>query len=273
MKKGNAFMPMMALVMIMSVVCSCKSERNAPVVGTLTAYYALEDFNADEREYKKGELICDSNDPMNRIVDEDTDNYKYEGDDGGELYSWLLPKSKVEKKTYTMNQLTATDIEDEVYFVAENGCVARIFWSNSNGHRFFNWNGKEEKYRDKERYNECYVLSVECINRYTDEKYFFEEQLEEKRGSIELYRRNPYADINTDSDDCRYREGMIGIIEESWNNKDGWDYKQTAYSKDGKLLVDQWEIDGIPDYISIAYIADLNALYVDGQLYYRSNDN
>ena len=30
--------------------------------------------------------------------------------------------------------------------------------------------------------------------------------------------------------------------------------------------------DGIPDEISIAYIAELNALYVNGQLYYRDNN-
>ena len=232
--------------------------------------WALEDFEGSE--YKKGQLICDSNDPINRIVDQDTDNYKYEGDDTGEEYSWLLPKSKVEKKTYTMNQLTASDIGDKAIFVAENGCKARIFWSDINGHRYFNWNGEEERYRDEERYSECFVLSVEYISPYNNEKYLFEEQLGEKRGSIELYCKNRFAGDSTDPTNCRYREGLIGLIEETWANKDGWDYKKTAYSEDGKLLVDQWEISDIPDYISIAYIADLDALYVNGQLYYRSND-
>jgi len=271
--KMNAYMPIMAFVMGMSVFYSCQSEKNVPVVGVLTAYYALEDFKAEGSEYKKGQLICDSNDPLNRIVDEDAVNYKYEGDDGGELYSWLLPKSKVEKKTYTMNHLTVSDIGDKAYFVAKNGCVARIFWSNINGHNYFNWNGEEEKYRDEERYKECFVLSVEYISPYSNEKSLFEEQLEEKQGNIELYCKNRFAEDGKDSTDCRYREGLIGFIEESWYNKDGWGYDKTAYDGDGNLLVDQWETVGIADYISIAYIADLNALYVKGQLYYRNNDD
>lgn len=272
MKKVNAFIPIIVLVMGMSPLCSCQSEKNVPVVGTLTAYYAKEDFSADELEYKKGQLICDSNDPMNRIVEENTDNYKYEGNDGGEGYSWLLPKSKVEKKTYTMNQLTASAIGDKAYFVADDGCVARIFWSNSNGHGYFNWNGEEEKYRDEERYKECYVLSVEFISPYNNEKGFFEEQLEEKQGCIELYCKNRFAGEGSDSTDCRYREGLIGFIEEIWLPREGWGYDKTSYDENGKLLVDQWEADGISDYISIAYIAELDALYVDGRLYYRNSD-
>ena len=268
----NAFTPIMVLVMIMSFVCSCQSEKNVPVVGLLTAYYALEDFNAEDSEYKKGQLICDSNNPLNRIVDKDADNYKYEGDDGGELYSWLLPKSKVEKKTYTMNQLTASDIGDKAYFVAENGCVARIFWSNIDGHRYYNWNGEEEKYRDEERYKECFVLSVEYVSPYNNEKTLFEEQLEEKQGSIVLYSKNRFAGDGIDSTNCRFRKGLIGFVEESWYNKEGWGYDKTAYDGDGNLLVDQWEVDGIPDYISIAYIAELDALYVDGRLYYRNSE-
>lgn len=271
--KMIAFKLFIAMVIAVCILCSCESEKKVPVVGVLTAYYALEDFNADGSEYKKGQLICDSNDPMNRIVDKNADNYKYEGDDGGELYSWLLPKSKVEKKTYTMNQLTAYDIGDKAYFVAENGCVARIFWSNINGHRYFNWNGEEEKYRDEERYKECFVLSVEYVSPYNNEKKLFEEQLEEKQGSIELYCKNRFAGDGIDSTDCRFRKGLIGFVEESWYNKEGWGYDKTAYDGDGNLLVDQWEVDGIADYISIAYIADLNALYVNGQLYYRNNDD
>ena len=102
--KMIAFKLFMAMVIAVCILCSCESEKKVPVVGVLTAYYALEDFNADGSEYKKGQLICDSNDPMNRIVDREADNYRYEGDDGGEPYSCLLPKSKVEKKTYRTNR-------------------------------------------------------------------------------------------------------------------------------------------------------------------------
>ena len=94
MKNHFFLMPLMAMVVMMSVVCSCGSfcKKYAPEVGTLTVYYAKENFKVDDMEYKKGQLICDSNDPMNKIIDQDDDNYKYEGDGTGEEYSCILPK-------------------------------------------------------------------------------------------------------------------------------------------------------------------------------------
>lgn len=236
-----------------------QKQKAAPEVGTLTAYYAKEDFSANDCEFKKGKLICDSNDPFNHITEADEKNYRYTGDYGGEEYSWLLPRSKVEKKTYKMNQLTPSDINGKAYFVAENGCVARIFWSNSNGHRFYNWNGKEEKYKEEEIYKECFVISAEFLSSWDNSKYLFEEQLNEKLGNIELYCENKY----------RQYDHHIGFVEEGWYNKEGYGFKKSAYDKDGKLLVDQWEVDGIPEYISIAYIAEEDALYINGTLYCR----
>ena len=162
-----------------------------------------------------------------------------------------------------MNQLTPSVIDRQAFFEAENGCVAKIFWSNINGHRFYNWNGKEEKYNEEERYKECFVLSAELLSPWDNSKYLFEEQLNEKSGYIELYCENKYRQL----------DHPIGFIEESWCNREGYDFKKSAYDKDGKLLVDQWEIDGIPDYISIAYIADEDALYINGILYYLREES
>jgi hypothetical protein len=82
-------------------------------------------------------------------------------------------------------------------------------------------------------------------------------------GNIELYCENKY----------RQYDHLIGFVEEAWYDKEGWDYTKSAYDKDGKLLVDQWEIDGIPDYISIAYIAEEDALYINGTLYRRFSES
>lgn len=274
MKRALNGMSIVTMVLLMSIICSCGNSSSSPIeeVGILTAYYAKEDFKVDDGiEYKKGQLICDSNDPFNRIVEQDRNNYRYEGDDTGEEYSWLLPKSKVEKKTYTMNQLPVNSIGDKAYFVSEAGDVACIFWSKINGHKYCSWDGKEVNWKEVERHAECYVLSIEGIgmdNNY----YVFEEQLEEKRGSLNLYVDKSAYGGGEDPNNCRYHEYPIGIIEEKWDNKEGWDSGKPAYNEDGKLLVDQWEIDGIPARISIAYIADLDALYIDGELYYRTND-
>lgn len=263
MKKLTSFMPIAAMIVLMGVFSSCEKKKASPEVGTLTAYYAKEDFSVNEREYKKGVLICDSNDPLNRVSDEDENNYRYSGDDGGEEYSWLLPKSKVEKRVYTMNQLAPSDIDGKAYFVAENGCVARIFWSNSNGHRFYNWNGEEEKSIEGERYKNCFVLSAEFLSSWDNSKILFEEQLNEKLGNIELYCENKY----------RQDDHLIGFVEEVWYNKEGYGFKKSAYDKDGKLLVDQWVADGIPEYISVAYVAEEDALYINGTLYYKCSES
>lgn len=263
MKKVTSFMSIVAMFVLIGMFCSCETRKSAQEVGTLTAYYAKEDFTVNDLKYKKGVLICDSNDPMNHVTEEDENNYRYTGDDGGEEYSWLLPKSKVEKRVYTMNQLTPADIDGKVYFVSENGCVARIFWSKINGHKFYDCEGKEEKWKDEDRYKECFVLSAEFLSSWDNSKNLFEEQLNEKQGNIELYCENTYREY----------DHLIGFVEEGWYNKEGWGFKKSAYDKDGNLLVDQWEVDGIPEYISIAYIAEEDALYINGTLYYKCSES
>ena len=48
--------------------------------GQLTAYYA----NVDIEDFVKGQLIVDTNDPINRMVDYNKSLYKYEGDESGD---------------------------------------------------------------------------------------------------------------------------------------------------------------------------------------------
>ena len=236
-------------------------------VGTLNAYYAKEDIE----DFKKGQLICDSNDPINRIVDYNTTHYKYEGDDTGEYYSYLLPKSKVDKKTYTMYQLPVALIGKRAVFVSNEGDSAKIFQSNINKHKYWDYdiiNGEYKKrisYEETDKHSACYVLSIIFPNGY-----LFEQPLEEQLSNVRLYRKNPYGGGVAPSD-CRYREGEIGIIEDNWiiDNYDEWPKGKSAYDAYGRLIVDLCEIDGISSPISIAFIAENDALYVDGCLYYR----
>lgn len=234
------------------------SERVAPQVGTLTVYYAKEDFEIDDFSYKKGQLYYDSNnldvrfksDDNNYIFECDVDNY-----DGVGIKSWSIPKYKLEKKTYKMSQLSIKEIGSKAVFVSNKGCTANIFLSKINGHKYRSWDGKEVNLKETSRHNECYVLSAEKISEWDGEKYPHEVQLDINQGFIKLY-------VNQGGI-------MIGKLVEFWTNEEGWDYKKSAYSMDGKLLADQWENDGIPEEISIAYIAEENALYIDGDLYYR----
>lgn len=198
-------------------------------------------------------LSLDDNSILMDYVDGETLSTGYESD---EYYSWLLPKSKLEKRVYKMNKLEVKDVGKGIKFVSDEGFVARIFWSNINGHGYYSWGGQERIWREENKYEECYVLSVEYHSPWDEKKHIIEEPLDEKKGCINLYR-----DIN--------QKVQVGIILAQWYNKEGWDDSKSAYSEDGKLLVDQWENDGILDDISIAYIAEKNALYVEGELYYK----
>lgn len=239
------------------------------VVGTLTAYYAKEDIKPNDwLEYKKGTLICDTNDPINRIVELNKINYKYEGDDGGEYYSYTIPKSKVEKRTYTMSQLPVSVVGKRIEFVSKDGLKASIFWSKRNGHKYYSWdpdNGTYQNDEEAKRHDECYVLSI--TSQGFEENFLFEEQLEVKDGNIVLYQTNRYSGEVTPKD-CRYREGLIGFIEEAWYNEEA-PFGESHYNDKGELQVDQYTTDGsIAEYFSIAYIEDLHALYFRGTLYY-----
>ena len=153
--------------------------------------------------------------------------------------------------------------------------TSRIFKADVNGHKYYSWvdvgdEGFKAVYNDEEtkrHEKECLVLSYEMKYKWMEEKDLFEMQIDSKDGNVDLYHNNRYYD-GEDPNDCRYREGLIGFLEEAWVNKEDWEGK--AYSEDGKLLVDQYSVDGsIPEYISIAYIADKDALYINGKLYYR----
>ena len=242
-----------------------KPERQ--VIGILKAYYAKKDFSITDysMNYKQGQLICDSNDPINRIVEVDDYNYKYEGDDTDCYYSYLIPKAEVTKKEYLMHQLTTNDIGNKSIFVSDEGCKIIIFRSNINGHHYLDYDG-EVDLKETNNHKECYVLSMRFFDNACREF-----PLREKQGIIELYQRETKynSGFNEDPNYCRYREGPIGIIEEEWENGEGWDNDKSAYDESGYLLVDQKRFSLLPYYISIAYIANIDAIYIDGDLYYR----
>jgi hypothetical protein len=262
MKKVLIGKPIVAFIVVACVLCSCGSKQTSPEVGTLTVYYAKEEIKDENHGCGKGKLYHDSNDCEVRVKSDD-ENYIFERDvddyDGVGKESWSVPKSKIEMKTYKMYQLSASEIGSKAEFVSDNGCIARIFFSDINGHKFCSYDGKEVKWSETNRYKECYVLSVEYISRWDGQKYLYEQQLDESKGYFKLYEKQQDLGDNV----------IIGNISSIWTNEEGWDYRKSAYNEEGKLLADQWEIDGISDNYSIAYLADENAIYFNGTLYYR----
>ena len=240
--------------------------------GMLTAYYASEDFG----DYRKGQLIVDTNDPINRMVDYSKTKYKYEGDDSGEYYSHLILKSQVTVKQYMMTQLLVEMVRDDATFVSRNGFKVRIFAACANGHSFFSFSDDGEftlLYDEVETaaHQEYYVLSGQLESPYDEEGFFFEDPLKVVGGNIKLYvdgAEIPYASVDN-PDDVRYRPYELGFLEEKWLAPEEYGYGKSAYDESGNLLVNPVANCDIPERLSIAYIGAEDALYINGTLYYR----
>lgn len=112
-------------VAALSVCCKSntrnQSSLKTPSAGTLTAYYANEDFSdvTSDFHFEKGDLICDDNNEFASILDYDADNYKFEpeeAEDGNVYGAFIFPKSKAEKVVYNQNQLTTELVGDRIVF-------------------------------------------------------------------------------------------------------------------------------------------------------------
>ncbi len=133
-----------------------------------------------------------------------------------------------------------------------------MFKSNINGQFFYIYNYDSEQYEQasgdlQNKLGNGYVLSV-----FLSEE-IFEEPLTTNGEIIELYT------LDKDAVNPRY----YGDIEDVWINKGEWDYTKSAYDEKGNLLVSQERSIDIPMSHSVAYIGELDALYIDGILFYR----
>ncbi len=233
--------------------------KKATKVGMLTAYYAAETFELNNNVYQKGQLVCDTNDTLNKIEEADEANYKFVLGEGCEIgCDFQLPKAKVYTKTYEMNELTTENVGSEAVFKSEDGLTARIFLADFNGHECRSYGGKEVYKTVTKALWESYVLSFQMKVPGSDDIYIFEDFVEEVNGHLLLYVDNSST------------ENIIyGYIADMWINPADWE-APSAFDKYGLLLTDLWENADMPDSASVAYIAALDALYLNGRLYYRS---
>ena len=269
----SALLPMIVLAMVTS--CQFKksstessqsderaveNEDEPEVAGTFTLYYALDDFGAttywsednpgDVRSFKKGELICTSNDMYSEISDYNDKFYKYSFE-FQESSFWYLSKDKVKIETYTLNQLPVANIKDGLTFVSENGNVARFFKSNINGHTYYKYENNDydavvEDLDANNLFENCYVFQF-----IQDGEILIETPLKEQLGHVILYNRGK------------------GWLRQDWYTYGGeQEPGESAYSADGKLMFDLIQSDGMPEEISIAYVASENALFIEREWYY-----
>jgi len=233
--------------------------KKAKKVGMITAYYAAETFKLHGRKYQKGQLVWDTSDTYNRIVDADETNYLFVMGEGCETdCETILPKVMVNTKTYEMNELTEENAGYNTVFKSEDGLTARLFLADFNGHYCRSYDDHQVLEDVTSRLGEAYVLSFETRVPFTNDLYLFEDFVETENGILRLYINDPSREIE-----------ILGYIADLWDTPSGWE-PPSAYDKDGLLLTDLWQNLDMPSSASVAYIADLDALYIDGRLYYRT---
>lgn len=241
----------------------------------LTAYYAKVEIvdNGIGWGYAKGQLIVDTNDPMNRMVDYNKSQYRYESGESEEMYYYLFDKSQVTVKVYQMSPLPVTLVRNGATFQSFEGFEISIFPANANGHGFYGLDEDFQPYYDAEQtaaHQHYYVLSGRFQSAFDPDGFFFEDPLEVEDGNIKLYVDDGEIGYTSDDpDNVRYRPCKMGLLEEKWMAPDEYEYGLSAYDGAGNLLVDVTTIVDIPTTLSIAYIGAEDALYVDGTLYYR----
>ena len=123
-------------------------------------YYAKERLKVSDsfggtHKYEKGGFIFDSRDVCS-VKEINNQNYKldWEDEEYDNTCSYILPKDKIEKKVFQMNQLPVAVIGDRKTFVSSDGNSAVIFKSNNNGHKYLLLDGQVD-IESTQKYANC----------------------------------------------------------------------------------------------------------------------
>ena len=236
---------LLTLSFMLTMTVGVFAQQNA---GQLKVYVANKStvIYHEDADYKeqvsKGHLIAEVTDDDSETTVSDKENkYVFETVSNGEQFS--VSKADVEMKTYDITPLPVSMIGNGLHFVSNDGLKARVFKSNSNGHRYANSSYAKELGISL---NSCYVLSMECLDE-NGSKMFVENPVAVKNGKI---LSNAYFPV-------------------VWASGQG--FEKSSYDQAGRLLYNQRsDFDGM-DYV-VAYIGSENALYLLGKLYYCTTD-
>lgn len=257
--------------------------KESSSIGTMTVYYAANSIRDLTNEpFEKGDVITNSNNPLTRFDSKNKTTYQYTFADDGDMYSTSIAKSRIDAKQYEMSPLPVSLVGDRIVFKSADGSTARIFRSTNNGHSFLDKNGKKLPDFVNQSMDGCYVLSVVSKQKWGDDYELFEEQLEVNDGNIQLYMVPDYS--KTASKQARLKHHVVGLVTDKWGPVDQWAYNKSSYDQNGKLLMDQIKVssgrisedyqdDDYCKYCTIAYIADLDALFINDKFYYREREN
>ena len=258
------------LLFVAAVMVSCAGKQSEaqnegqaqqpemPPVGTITAYCAAVELGDSNEKFKPGDVIADNYDPFAPKVEESGESYVFTWEpeyDDEEVVKRTFPKSSVTVKTIKAAWLAVADVENGALFESKDGQNLRIFRSNSNGHTYPDIYGEDGKLT-AEQQKKCLVMSVSHYSEYDKTTYYSYYLLPEQDGFVGLYEKM----------DGRLAPLIAGEFAApyEWIEKN----RGEAYDAQGNLLVDM-DILEMLFYETIAWVAEENAIYLDGKMYYR----
>lgn len=236
----------MILAFLTIVVASSAQQTS----GTLKLFYANKATTLKyiEEEYetkaKKGELLAEINSADKDALIEKGGIYQLTVPAGSVTETFTVIKADVDVITYNYSPLPVSNIGNGMYFKTKDGLLARIFKSNSNGHKYIGATKDEMEYLGT-NINSCYVLSVEYVDE-NGSKCYIENPIPVENGNV--------------------LSGAYFFFH--WASGDG--AEKPYYDQAGRLLCDLRNDIAGSDYV-VAYIGSENALYFDGKLYYYTD--
>ena len=159
------------ILAFLTIVVASSAQQTS---GTLKLFYANKATTLKyiEEEYetkaKKGELLAEINSADKDALIEKGGIYQLTVPAGSVTETFTVIKADVDVITYNYSPLPVSNIGNGMYFKTKDGLLARIFKSNSNGHKYI---------------NSCYVLSVEYVDE-NGSKCYIENPIPVENGNV-----------------------------------------------------------------------------------------
>ena len=237
------------------------TAKNVKLVGQLKIYTAKsrmtcplrESYNRGAKmEFKKGQIITDSQACFYTISNYDNTHFLFGGQCDSDGESCLIAKANVKIDTYEIGELPVSAIGDGVSFTSKNGTSYRLFIAHANGYKFYSPDLESDSY-----FYDSKITNARqrfCVLLVTT-KYEYSNQ------STEEY----IIDIVDDKVQL-YEDGKSILLENDWVNYNEFTeeyYDISSFDQNGNLATNMYYTRNKPNFLeSVCYIPSMNALYI-----------